>query len=132
MVKSKQPMKKTSSSKRTKKVVKETRPEYQSNFRRAKPNRPAAQSGSEAMNASAQATRRTISGLLENLPPESLQAVEQFVRFLRSNPMAMPLAEPSYPTVPNPASSLTNWLNALPEGYDGDALTDTEALYGEE
>ncbi len=84
------------------------------------------------MNASAQAARQTISGLLENLPPESLQAVEEFVRFLRSNPIATPLAEPAYPTVHNPASSLTNWLNAMPHGYAGDALTDTEALYGGE
>ncbi len=132
MVKSKQPMKKTSSSKRMKKVVKETRPEYRSDFRRARPTQPAAQSGSEAMNASAQATKQTISGLLENLPPESLQAVEEFVPFLYSNQTAMPLAEPSYPTVHNPASSLTNWLNALPHGYAGDALTDTEARYGGE
>ncbi len=115
-----------------KKAVKETQPEYRSDFRRARPTRPAAQSASEAMNASAQATRQTISGLLENLPPESLQAVEEFVRFLRSNPLAMPLAKPSYPTVHNPASTLTNWLNALPHGYAGDALTDIEALYGGE
>ena len=68
---------------------------------------------------------------LENLPPESLSVVEQFVRFLQSHPVARPLAESSYPTIPNPASSLANWINVLPQGYASDALADTEALYGE-
>ncbi len=36
-----------------------------------------------------------------------------------------------YPTVENPASSLSAWLNVLPEGYEGDALADSEALYDE-
>jgi prevent-host-death family protein len=46
------------------------------------------------------------------------------------------VAEPSrpyrtqrYPTVANPISSLDAWVDLLPEGYDGDAVTDTEALY---
>ena len=36
-----------------------------------------------------------------------------------------------YPTVENPASSLSEWLNVLPDGYEGDALADSEALYDE-
>ncbi len=126
-------MKKTSSSKQTKKAVKDMRPEYRFDYGRARLNRVAVQSGAEAVNASpsAQTTKQTISRLLENLPPESLQVVEQFVRFLQSNPAVLPLAESSYPTIPNPASSLANWLKALPHGYAGDALADTEALYGE-
>ncbi len=139
-------MKKTSSSKRTKKAVKDMRPEYRFDYGRARLNRVAVQSGAEAVNASpsAQTTKHTIARLLDNLPPESLQVVEQFVRFrlarprraadraLQSRPAALPLAESSYPTIPNPASSLANWLNALPQGYAGDALADTEALYGEQ
>jgi prevent-host-death family protein len=34
-----------------------------------------------------------------------------------------------YPTVANPVSSLDAWVDLLPEGYDGDALADTEELY---
>ena len=30
-----------------------------------------------------------------------------------------------------PASSLDDWLDLIPEGYEGDALTDTEALCDE-
>lgn len=37
----------------------------------------------------------------------------------------------SYPTIGAPSSSLNNWLNLVPSGYDGDALADTEALYDE-
>jgi prevent-host-death family protein len=36
-----------------------------------------------------------------------------------------------YPTVANPPSSLKNWHNLIPDGYEGDALADTEALYDE-
>ena len=48
----------------------------------------------------------------------------------------MAVTEPSrsyrtqrYPTVANPISSLDAWVDLLPEGYDGDAVADTEALY---
>ncbi len=36
-----------------------------------------------------------------------------------------------YPTVALPASSLEAWTKLLDEGYGGDALADTEALYDE-
>ena len=36
-----------------------------------------------------------------------------------------------YPTVENPASSLSAWRDLIPGGCGGDALADTEALYDE-
>jgi len=36
-----------------------------------------------------------------------------------------------YPTVANPPSSLEDWRSLIPDGYEGDALADTEALYDE-
>jgi hypothetical protein len=36
-----------------------------------------------------------------------------------------------YPSVPCPAATIDAWMNLLPEGYEGDALADTEALYDE-
>jgi hypothetical protein len=78
---------------------------------------------------STQLTKRKISELLDELPPESLKVVEQFIRFLRQQGPVMP--EPRYPTVLAPASGLAAWTALLPEGYAGDALADTEALYDE-
>jgi len=91
------------------------------------------------MNASAEQIQNRILPLLEKLPPESLAVVEQFVRFLQEQAQkgrvvetVKPTGAPYlYPTVPVPASSLAQWVNLLPEGYDGDALADTEALYDE-
>ncbi len=62
--------------------------------------------------------------------------VEQFMRFLHSQEREYPSDEPKqpgfhYPTVTVPASSLDVWMNLLAEGYDGNALADTEALYDE-
>ena len=74
-------------------------------------------------------SKRRIVGLLDELPPESLKIVEQFVRFLRQQGPVAP--EPRYATVPAPASSLDAWAGLLSEGYVGNALTDTEALYNE-
>ncbi len=84
-------------------------------------------------------TKQTILTLLDKLPPESLATVETFVRFVydqaqQGQPVVTaPVETPRfrYPTVPVPASSLDSWLDLLPEGYDGDALADTEALYDE-
>jgi hypothetical protein len=92
------------------------------------------------MNASAEQIQNRILPLLEKLPPESLAVVEQFVRFVQEQAqkgqvveiVVKPTGAPYlYPTVPVPASSLAQWVNLLPEGYDGDALADTEALYDE-
>lgn len=72
---------------------------------------------------------RRIQNLLEDLPPESLSAVEYFIRFVRHQPNFF--NEPYYPTVLVPAPRLDTWSNILPVGYEGDALKDTEALYDE-
>jgi hypothetical protein len=79
--------------------------------------------------------------LLDDLSPESLTPVERFVQFLRDQARrGQPVVSASvregrlpyvYPTVPVPPSSLDAWLDLLPEGYEGDALKDTEALYDE-
>lgn len=86
-------------------------------------------------------TEINFTSLLADLPPESLELVEQFVLFLRAQTrLGQPVGlvegkgkqQPYlYPTVAVPASTLDNWLNLVPEGYDGDALADSEALYDE-
>ena len=90
---------------------------------------------------STRATRSRIVALLEDLPPESLTLVERFIQFLRDQARrgqpveSVPVREKRppyvYPTVPVPPSSLDGWLNLIQEGYEGDALADTEALYDE-
>ncbi len=85
--------------------------------------------------------RNRILSLLNDLPPESLTVVERFVQFLREQARRdRPIVAVSekeecppylYPTIGVPPSSLDGWLNLLPEGYEGDALADTEALYDE-
>ena len=89
---------------------------------------------------STRATRSRIVSLLDGLPPESLTVVERFVQFLREQArQGRPVATVSeqedhpyiYPTVAVPPSSLDWWLNLIPEGYEGNALADTEALYDE-
>ncbi len=82
-----------------------------------------------------------ILALLDELPPESLVVVEQFVKSLREQVRqgqtvtAVSQGEERppyiYPTVAVPPSSIDAWLNLIPEGYEGDALADTEALYDE-
>ena len=78
--------------------------------------------------------------LLDELPPESLTVVEQFVRFLheqaRRGRTVTTVSEENerppylYPTVPVPASSLDGLVGIMPP-VGGDALADTEALYDE-
>jgi hypothetical protein len=76
-----------------------------------------------------QTARERIFTLLDGLSPENLKSVEDFVRFLHQSGQSV--SRTRYPTVQNPASSLRAWLDLVPNGYDGDALTDTEALYDE-
>lgn len=84
-----------------------------------------------------QGTKQKITAWLDELPPQSLAVVEQFVEFLRQKArqqQTLGVAEKEaplylYPTVENPASSLSAWLNVIPGGCGGDALADTEALY---
>jgi hypothetical protein len=89
----------------------------------------------------AQELENRILSLLAELPLESLVVVERFVRFLheqarRGETVTVVSEKPTrppyrYPTVAVPASSLSRWLDLVPEGYEGDALADTEALYDE-
>lgn len=87
----------------------------------------------------AQDTKQKITAWLDELPLQSLTAVEQFVEFLRQKArqqQTLVVAEKAvppylYPTVTAPASSLEAWTKLLDEGYEGDALADTEALYDE-
>jgi len=68
--------------------------------------------------------------LLNDLPPGSLTVVEQFVRFLRDQARRHPSAEPAHPVVPLPASVLGTLIGLAPP-LGGDALANTEALYGD-
>lgn len=84
------------------------------------------------------AQERIIS-LLNDLPPEGIAVAEQFVRFLHdvvqqgsAAPTVISQAAPSvvtYPSIGLPPATLQAWSDLIAEGYTGDALTDTEALY---
>jgi hypothetical protein len=86
-----------------------------------------------------QTVRERILVLLDELPPENLITVEHFVQFLRDQARrGQPVKSVqekrtpyTYPTVTTPPSSLDGWLDLVPEGYEGDALADTESLYDE-
>jgi hypothetical protein len=82
--------------------------------------------------ASTQAAKYAITSMLDTLSPESLNAVEQFVRFLHDRQPDLPVAAMRYPTKTAPATSLSGWVSLLREGYEGDALADTEALSDED
>jgi len=84
-------------------------------------------------------SHRQIIEMLNDLPPESLVVVEQFIQFLRQQAqqgravvtVAGESAPPYlYPTVPVPASALEGLIGIMPP-VEGDALADTEALYDE-
>ena len=76
--------------------------------------------------------------LLAELPPESVQILEQFARFLREQARLGQRIEVArekdkrqpylYPTVAVPAKSLDNLIGIMPP-VGGDALEDSEALY---
>jgi hypothetical protein len=83
--------------------------------------------------------QRHILALLNDLPPESLTVVEEFIQFLREQarqgrPVVTTSAPPSppyrYPTVSLPASTFDGLIGIMPP-IEGDALADTEALYDE-
>jgi hypothetical protein len=74
-----------------------------------------------------QSTRERIATLLNDLPSESLLLVEQFVRSLKEKPARR--EQSRYPIVFVPAGKVALWETILSEGYDGDALADTESLY---
>jgi hypothetical protein len=84
---------------------------------------------------SGRVTERAISELLSDLPPESLAVLKQFVEFLREQaqrgqPVVSASGAETHP-YRYPTSSLRGWGDVLTEGYDGNALADSEALYDE-
>jgi hypothetical protein len=74
------------------------------------------------------ASRQRIQLLIEEIPAETLPFLEQFLLLLRQHNQPAATSY-RYPTVAMPASSLQKWSNLLDEGYEGDALADTESLY---
>jgi hypothetical protein len=80
--------------------------------------------------ARAEEVIRRISTLLNDLSPANLALIEQLVEQLRHSNEANP-APYTYPTVVNSADSLIPLTGLLRDGYAGDALADTEALYDE-
>ncbi|MCA9971711.1 MAG: hypothetical protein KC425_15910 [Anaerolineales bacterium] len=86
-----------------------------------------------ASTQSVQQERQKIIALLNQLPADSLPMVETFIRFMQSQPPTT-IKEPTpwlYPTVPASPETLDKWVGLLGEGYEGDALADTESLYDE-
>ena len=90
----------------------------------------------DALTKSPEAMQQRILALLNGLSPENLALVEWFVVSVRERAnLPTSLAEGEkrvpylYPTVALPASTLDGLVGILPEGYDGDALADSESLY---
>lgn len=93
------------------------------------------------MESSTKLVQTRLVPLLEDLPPESLKVVEQFVRFvhemaqeghtLEMIPKVGGNAPFLYPTVTVPADVFARLSGIMPP-VGGDALADTEALYGDE
>jgi hypothetical protein len=73
---------------------------------------------------------KKIATLLDQLPPERLPVVETFIRFVQTQLVELSSVG-RYPTVLVSANSLDNWMDLLAEGYESDALADTESLYDE-
>lgn len=82
-------------------------------------------------------SKQKIYDLLDDLPPEGLEAVEEFVRFWSERVKKARTAgdavadQPAlfrYPTIPLPLASLSGLVGMMPP-VGGDALAETEALY---
>jgi hypothetical protein len=65
-----------------------------------------------------------IATLLDQLPPDRLPMVETFICFVQTHPELSSVGR--YPTIPVSANSLDNWMDLLAEGFEGDALADTD------
>lgn len=82
-------------------------------------------------------SKQKIYDLLDDLPPEGLEAVEGFVRFLReqikqaqttADVVADQTAPFRYPTISLPLARLGGLVGIMPP-VGGNALAETEALY---
>jgi hypothetical protein len=82
-------------------------------------------------------SKQKIYDLLDDLPPEGLEAVEGFVRFLHeqakkarttANVVAEQPAPFGYPTISLSLATLSGLVGMMPP-VGGDALAETEALY---
>jgi hypothetical protein len=81
------------------------------------------------------ASRQRIQLLIEEMPADTLSFVEQLLLLVRRQNFSLEPTVPKeemkfrYPIVFLPATSLQKWSQLLDEGYEGDALADTESLY---
>ena len=79
--------------------------------------------------------RMALHQAIEMLPEYILPDLARFVEFLRfeTGEARTPVSEASkvyrYPTVTLPAVTLHDLVGIMPSDFEGDALTDTEALY---
>jgi hypothetical protein len=76
--------------------------------------------------------QQRITALLNDLPLESLQLLEQFVQFLSQKAHSKRPSVPyHYPTVEIEPATVDGLVGIMPKTYTGDALVDTESLYDE-
>jgi len=81
-------------------------------------------------------TQRTaLHQAIEMLPEHILPDLARFIEFLRFKtgevrpPVPTASAPYRYPTITLPATTLRELVGIMPSDFEGDALTDTEALY---
>ncbi len=92
--------------------------------------------------ASENVLRQEVHRLLDTLPLEKLVDLRQYIAFLqyqqqmgsvvkrnKTNPKEGVKTRKRYPTVTVPAARLQKFTQVLQQGYEGDALRDTEDLY---
>jgi hypothetical protein len=90
-----------------------------------------------SIEAETKARKEALDAVLDDLSPESLEVVRQFAEFLRRQAQqgqpVVTVAETGapylYPSVATPAAVMQALSGVLVDGYDGDAVADTEALY---
>jgi len=73
------------------------------------------------------ATKRKIIVMLETLAPDDLKLIERLAACLGRQELQVPGL--TYPTILVPGERLAGWAKPRSQGYEGNALEDTEALY---
>ncbi|MEM7124804.1 MAG: hypothetical protein AAF702_00670 [Chloroflexota bacterium] len=76
--------------------------------------------------------QKNIHDIVEQLPLESLRIIQQFALFLQQKePQELLFEKPPTPMkiVTVPASQVMKLAGALPTGYEGNALLDSEAYF---